>query len=246
MDDLLGTRNRWEIDMTGECKGYPRGYPANNESVEFENYNDQGWPWQGIWPLHDQAALKNHRVCNWYVLSPPPTPTSLIPNRVQENPVYEDDRPPAKVKKGSSVLVQIQTNQHAHEYKDRPSGHYKIFLAGQSGSHLTTANQLTFDRVVFSAPANKYAHIWDDPTSGAQDPGNAWLPLKLVDPKGETLPEGTYNFSETAILSPFPSVTDQAIVVFTYWWATAGGGEKNAPQLGTSPFSSMDHPLQSP
>ncbi|KAG8531966.1 uncharacterized protein KY384_003602 [Bacidia gigantensis] len=186
MDDLLGTRNRWEIDMTGECKGFPRGYPANG-TEEWDQYNEQAWPWQGIWPLHDHAAVTNHRVCNW----------------VQENPVYEESHPPAKVKPQSSVLVQVQTNQHVHEYDQRPSGHYKVFLAGPSGTQLTTANQLTFDRVVFSAPANKYAHIWEQPTSGAQDPGNAWLPLKLVDPTGEYLPEGTYNF------------------IFAYFWATA-------------------------
>ena len=60
-------------------------------------------------------------------------------------------------------------------------------------------NQLTFDRCIFSAPANKYAHIIGDPKKedgGLDDPQYAWLPLKLVDANGAWLPEGTYNFGE--------------------------------------------------
>lgn len=52
------------------------------------------------------------------------------------------------------------------------------------------------DRVVFSAPANKYAHIIGEPIFGGYggDTGYSWLPFKLVDPAGNYLLEGTYNF----------------------------------------------------
>lgn len=95
-------------------------------------------------------------------------------------------------------MMLTQTNNHVHEYADRPSGHYKIFLAGPSGTQLTTANQLTFDRVIFSAPSNKYAHIIGQPNFAgySNDPGYAYLPVKMVDPKGNYLPPGTYNFGE--------------------------------------------------
>ena len=121
-------------------------------------------------------------------------------NRNQENPTYAPGYGPARVKPGSTLMMQVQTNNHIHEYKDRPSGHYKIFLAGPSGTQLTTANQLTFDRVIFSAPSNKYAHVVGDPTSGAEDPQFAYLPVKMVDPSGSYLPEGTYNFGLSYII----------------------------------------------
>ena len=50
------------------CQGYPRAFP-NNESAVWNQFGDQGWPWQGIWPLQDGAAFRNHRVVNWSVAS---------------------------------------------------------------------------------------------------------------------------------------------------------------------------------
>ena len=201
MTALLSDMPRGDIENTqGNCSGFPRAFPAKG-TPESANYGDQGWPWQGIWPLADGAALQNHRVCNWFVSVAvvDSRVSRLMAFRLQENPVYDPSSPPATVKPESSIFVQIQTNNHVHEYAERPSGHHKIFLAGPSGTQLTTQNQLTFDRVVFSAPSNKYAHIIGKPTFGGYsgDPGYAWLPLKLVDPTGAYLPEGTYNFGES-------------------------------------------------
>lgn len=98
-------------------------------------------------------------------------------------------------------MLEAITNQHAHEYASRPSGHYKIYLAGPNGTQITTLNQLTDDRVVLKTPENKYSHINQPDGSGnLADPGNAYVPLKLVDPTGAYLPEGVYNF------------------VWTWWW----------------------------
>ena len=121
-------------------------------------------------------------------------------DRAQENPVYDPLRKEAHVKPGSTILVQIQTNNHVHEWKMRKSGLHQIFLAGPSGTQITTSNQLTWDRLVFQAPSCKYSHIVGEPPNefgGYEgDPGNTWLPLKLVDPTGAFLPEGTYQFGE--------------------------------------------------
>lgn len=117
-------------------------------------------------------------------------------------------------------MIQTQTNNHVHEYATRPSGHYKIFLAGPSGTQLTTANQLTFDRVIFSAPSNKYAHIIGEPVHAgyANDPGLNYLPVKMIDPTGAYLPEGTYNF------------------VWAWFWATDAAPQKDymIPDYSTS------------
>ena len=117
-------------------------------------------------------------------------------------------------------MMQIQTNNHVHEYAERPSGHYKIFLAGPSGTQLTVANQLTFDRVIFSAPSNKYAHVVGEPIPAGYsgDPGLAFLPVKMVDPTGAYLPDGTYNF------------------VWAYFWATSAAPQKDImiPDYSTS------------
>ena len=117
-------------------------------------------------------------------------------------------------------MIQTQTNNHVHEYAQRPSGHYKIFLAGPSGTQLTTANQLTFDRVIFSAPSNKYAHIIGEPVFAgyANDPGRNYLPVKMIDPTGAYLPEGTYNF------------------VWAWFWATSEAPQKDymIPDYSTS------------
>ncbi|KAI4214637.1 MAG: hypothetical protein LQ351_002710 [Letrouitia transgressa] len=139
-------------------------------------------------------------------------------SRLQENPVYDPASPVTKVKPESSIFLQVQTNNHAHEWAERPSGHYKIYLAGPSGTQLTTFDQLTMDRVVFSAPANKYAHIIGEPTFGGYggDPGYSWLPFKLVDPAGNYLPEGTYNF------------------VWAYWWSTEKKVDYMIPSYTTS------------
>ena len=112
------------------------------------------------------------------------------------------------MKPKSTVLVQVQTNNHAHEWKMRQSGRHLIFLAGKSGTQVTTGNQLTWDRLVFSAPTCKYAHIVEEPPTEYGgfdgDPGYTWLPLKLVDPTGAWLPEGTYQF------------------IFAYFWSSGG------------------------
>jgi hypothetical protein len=88
-------------------------------------------------------------------------------------------------------------------------------------TQITTSDQLTDDRVIFKAPANKYAHVIGKskhPSFSSAltsvgtpnfagysgDPGYSWLPFKLVDPTGAALPAGVYNF------------------VWTYWWATGG------------------------
>lgn len=68
LDDLLSDKDRTAIpNLAGNCSSYPRAWPADG-TPEGDNRNDQGWPWQNIWPLTDNAALKNHRVCNWYAL----------------------------------------------------------------------------------------------------------------------------------------------------------------------------------
>ena len=101
-------------------------------------------------------------------------------------------------------MVKVATNGHAHEYESgRAAGHHKIYLAGDSGTHITASNQLTNDRVIFMAPMTKYAHLVGSGAGVAQgtgDPGYAWIPLKLIDPTGKALPVGVYNF------------------VFTWWW----------------------------
>ena len=126
--------------------------------------------------------------------------------RLQENPVYDPQRKEANVKPKSTIFIQVQTNNHAHEWKQRQSGRHLIFLAGKGGTQITTSNQLTWDRLVFSAPTSKYAHIVgetpEDYGGYEGDPGYTWLPLKLVDPTGAWLPEGTYQF------------------VFAYFWST--------------------------
>lgn len=126
-----------------------------------------------------------------------------IAYRLQENPVYDPDRREAHVKPESTILVQVQTNNHDHEWKLRQPGRHLIFLAGKSGTQITTSNQLTWDRLVFSAPVCKYAHIVGEPPDEyggySGDPGFTWLPLKLVDPTGAWLPEGTYQFSKYAL-----------------------------------------------
>ncbi|KAI4158188.1 MAG: hypothetical protein LQ342_007670 [Letrouitia transgressa] len=194
---------RYTVDQThGNCTGFPRAFPAEN-APETEYYSDQAWPWQGIFSTLDNAILgENHRVCNW----------------LQENPVYDPASPATKVKPESTIFLQVQTNNHAHEWAERPSGHYKIYLAGPSGTQLTTFDQLTMDRVVFSAPANKYAHIIGEPIFGGYggDTGYSWLPFKLVDPAGNYLLEGTYNF------------------VWTYWWSTEKKVDYMIPSYTTS------------
>lgn len=208
LDELLTDHPRYEIpDREGYCLGFPRAFPANGTN-EMEQYNEQKWPWQGIWSMLDNGVLPTHRVANWFVhLIHLRSQVSAdgMSSRLQERPVYEETHKPAEVRPGSTVLLQVQTNNHAHEYTERPSGHYKIFLAGPAGTHLKTMNQLTFDRCIFSAPANKYAHILGDPTKedgGLDDPQYSWLPLKLVDATGAWLPEGTYNFGKASRSMP--------------------------------------------
>ncbi|KAI9890584.1 MAG: hypothetical protein M1814_003782 [Vezdaea aestivalis] len=172
-----------------QCDGYNRAYPT--DSAPFADIiGDQGYPWQFIWPTQDGIAMRNHRACNW----------------LQENPIYDANKTWTVVKPGATIMLKIATNNHAHEYAERQSGHYKIYLAGSSMTQIKTADQLTNDRIVFNAPANKYAHIIGKPNFAGYggDPGYAWLPFKLVDPTGAYLPPGTYNF------------------VWTYWWATGG------------------------
>ena len=133
----------------------------------------------------------------------------MLRHRLQENPVYDPTRKEAHVKPGSTILVQVQTNNHVHEWKLRQPGRHLIFLAGKSGTQLTTANQLTWDRLVFSAPSCKYAHIVGEPPDElggfGGDPGFTWLPLKLVDATGAWLPEGTYQFRKS--LKPLRAIS---------------------------------------
>lgn len=126
---------------------------------------------------------------------------------MQENPDYSVDKPVTRVKPGSTIMIQTITNNHAQEWKTRPSGHYTVYLAGKSGTQLTTLNQLTIDRAVFKAPENKYSHIVDYPDGTHYDPNTAFIPFKLVDPTGAYLSEGTYNF------------------VWTWWWASGTGAD---------------------
>lgn len=158
LDNLLARKSDYNAGLD-PCDGYPRGLVANTSS-QYSLVGDQGYPWQFIWPTMDGIAFKNHRACNW----------------LQENPVYDPTHPWTTVKTGATIMVEVQTNNHAHEYAERPSGHYKVslasskplskpltvikvYLAGKAGTQITTINQLTDDRVIFKAPANKYAHI---------------------------------------------------------------------------------------
>ena len=62
---LAAGPRKQEFIQENKCGGYPRAFPAGG--VQKDNYNDQGYPWQGIWPLTDGAAFRNHRAVNWSV-----------------------------------------------------------------------------------------------------------------------------------------------------------------------------------
>lgn len=150
---------------------------------------------QFIWPMQDNKVLQSHRACNWN----------------QELPIYDPFRNMTSVKPGATILLKVATNNHAHEYETvRAAGHYKIYVAGDSGTHITTSDQLTDDRVIFKAPMTKYTHMvgtGDAIAKGTGDPGYNWLPLKLVDPSGNPLSAGVYN------------------MVWTWWWPGGKDGK---------------------
>jgi hypothetical protein len=108
--ELLLTRPTEQYDASKDaCNGYPRALPADG-TPQAGLVSDQGYPWQGIWPLQDGMAYKTHRAVNW----------------LQQNPVYDPTKKWTTVKPGATIFLQIQTNNHAHEYAERPSGHYKV------------------------------------------------------------------------------------------------------------------------
>ncbi|KAI9894677.1 MAG: hypothetical protein M1814_002033 [Vezdaea aestivalis] len=186
---LLVWLRRWLTESVLGLKGKLNRRDAGAADVEMSTAFSK----QFVWPMQDGSAFGTHRACNW----------------LQELPIYDPDKKMTTVKPGATIMLKISTNAHTHEYAKRPSGHYKIYLAGDSGTHITVSSQLTDDRVVFKAPANKYAHIIGDPSSGSfnGDPGFSWLPFKLVDPSGKALPPGVYNF------------------VWTWWWASSAGSK---------------------
>ena len=228
LEGLLSDRSRGSIpNMQGSCNGFSHAFPGDDSRDERIQRTRLAVV---RYPALDRRSSFEKSSCSQLVsfLRVPSTPVIVVRvdlfsrhSRLQENPVYDPSHPPAQIQPGSTVLVQIQTNNHLHEYLTRPSGHYKIFLAGPSFTQLTTQNQLTFGRCIFSAPSNKYAHVISDPSD---DPRYAWLPLKLVDPTGAYLPEGTYNFSE--LPTRYFVLTQLRFgEIFEFFWAT-----QNAPQ----------------
>lgn len=135
------------------CDGYPRGMPDAKPSKVLslaslakaspgDVLSPRATPIsltttrQFVWPMHESNVLTTHRACNWN----------------QELPFCDPTPNLTSVKPGATIMIKVATNGHAHEYENgRVAGHHKIYLAGDSGTHITASNQLTDDRVIFMA-----------------------------------------------------------------------------------------------